>query len=330
MARITPCLENGKIAQVPREWGAVGGSTEFIVLRAGGRVLPDFVYLWAQSRDTHAAAIRRMIGTTGRQRVGSADYGDLPILIPPASEQQRIVDLIGTLDDAITAVDREREESESTRGSICAAAQASGVSTPLADLAVVSQGKSLPKAIQGSKLGSTPWYKIADMAQLHNVHGYTRAETMLTAEGLEKHGGQLVSPGAVVFPRVGAAVLTEKKRLVLVEGAVDENHLVLTPRQGTDSEVLLAVMERLKLSDLVQTGAVPSLNMGLIRSTKVSWPADSVGSLGEVLGQFRESLVALTASARRLRGLRSQLLTALLSGEHEIPESYDDLMEVAS
>src|SRR4051812_17698417 len=46
-ARITPCLENGKVAQVQTGVGRCGGSTEFIVLRAGPAVLPDVVYLWA-------------------------------------------------------------------------------------------------------------------------------------------------------------------------------------------------------------------------------------------------------------------------------------------
>jgi hypothetical protein len=72
LARITPCLENGKIAQAPERLGRVGASTEFTVLRAGTSILPDFLFLWAGSPETHQRAISLMVGTTGRQRAGHA------------------------------------------------------------------------------------------------------------------------------------------------------------------------------------------------------------------------------------------------------------------
>ena len=75
LARITPCLENGKLGYVdflePNEIGV--GSTEFIVLRPKSgvpRVLPYFIAASDRFRDY---AIRHMVGTSGRQRLGAAD-----------------------------------------------------------------------------------------------------------------------------------------------------------------------------------------------------------------------------------------------------------------
>lgn len=87
-------------------------------------------------------------------------------------------------------------------------------------------------------------------------------------------------------------------------------------------------MESLSLSSLVQDGAVPSLNMKIIRNTSVEWPAEAdLPSLAAALRETREACRAQAAVAAALGELRANLLTALLSGEHEIPESYDELME---
>lgn len=71
MARITPCLENGKtgyMSQLDLDETAFG-STEFIVLRAKKHVSPYFVYCLARSTRFRDFAIRSMSGTSGRQRV---------------------------------------------------------------------------------------------------------------------------------------------------------------------------------------------------------------------------------------------------------------------
>lgn len=71
LARITPCLENGKTAQVDcLEDDSVGeGSTEFIVLCGIDREDDDYVYYLCRDAEFREYAIGRMEGTSGRQRV---------------------------------------------------------------------------------------------------------------------------------------------------------------------------------------------------------------------------------------------------------------------
>jgi type I restriction enzyme S subunit len=153
-----------------------------------------------------------------------------------------------------------------------------------------------------------------------------RADTVLAAEEITSLGGVILPMGAVVFPRVGAAVLTEKKRLLDVPGAVDENHLALKPHDGVSSEYLLTVMEAIRLGDLVQTGAVPSLNMGLIRSAKVMWSSEANSTAGPTLGHIRALTRELREELSTLRSMRTTLLSGLLNHEIDVPGSYDDLL----
>lgn len=90
LARITPCLENGKTGFVNfMADGETGrGSTEFIVLRSK-RVTPEFVYCLARTYHFRENAIKSMVGSSGRQRVQESCFEKLHILVPPV----RLLDL---------------------------------------------------------------------------------------------------------------------------------------------------------------------------------------------------------------------------------------------
>ena len=83
LARITPCLENGKTAYVNfLADGEIGcGSSEFIVLR-GRRVSSYFTYCLARLDAFRGIAIKSMIGASGRQRVQLSCFSDFQIQVP--------------------------------------------------------------------------------------------------------------------------------------------------------------------------------------------------------------------------------------------------------
>ena len=91
LARITPCIENGKTGFVDfLAKGDVGwGSTEYIVFRPKPPLPVEFGYYLARSNDLRTFAIRNMTGTTGRQRVPAScfDYYQFPIPTTPIAQQ---------------------------------------------------------------------------------------------------------------------------------------------------------------------------------------------------------------------------------------------------
>ena len=104
MARITPCLENGKTAKVNiLADGEVGfGSTEYIVFRAKQGLLdPDFLYYLVSSSVVREPAIKSMVGSSGRQRVQASVLQDLRIYLPPLETQKEIASILKGLDDKI-------------------------------------------------------------------------------------------------------------------------------------------------------------------------------------------------------------------------------------
>jgi type I restriction enzyme, S subunit len=84
VARITPCLENGKTAYVDfLEDGEVGaGSTEYIVLCPKAPLPPQFGYFLARSDDFRQHLITNMTGTSGRQRAPADCLNTYPLVLP--------------------------------------------------------------------------------------------------------------------------------------------------------------------------------------------------------------------------------------------------------
>lgn len=87
LARITPCLENGKTGFVQflqADEAVATGSTEFIVMREG-RVPATWVYCLARSEAFRQYAINHLTGSDGRQRVSADELAAYPLLLPSAS-----------------------------------------------------------------------------------------------------------------------------------------------------------------------------------------------------------------------------------------------------
>ena len=103
MARITPCLENGKIAKVSiLDEDEIGfGSTEFIVLRAKEEIDEDYLYYLTCSSIVREPAIKSMVGSSGRQRVQTDVVQNLEIEVPPYKEQRAIGKILKDIDDKI-------------------------------------------------------------------------------------------------------------------------------------------------------------------------------------------------------------------------------------
>ena len=109
-ARITPCLENGKISQVKGLKGGIGlGSTEFLVFR-GTPTLSDnnFVFYLSRWEEVRAHAEINLDGTSGRQRVPKECFNDLKLNLPTdLAEQRAIASILSSLDEKIDLLHRQ-------------------------------------------------------------------------------------------------------------------------------------------------------------------------------------------------------------------------------
>jgi type I restriction enzyme S subunit len=99
LARITPCLENGKTGYVDflKDEQIGWGSTEYIVFAPQLPLPPQFGYLLARSDGLRSHAIQNMTGTSGRQRVPSECFNSFWLAVPPPEIAKRFDGLTAPL-----------------------------------------------------------------------------------------------------------------------------------------------------------------------------------------------------------------------------------------
>ena len=109
VARITPCLENGKTAYVDfLDDGQVGwGSTEYIVLRSKPLLPLEYAYFLARSEEFRQHAIANMTGSSGRQRVPVSCFDGFLVTVPPEAVAQRFGEAAASVLQTIKAKDEE-------------------------------------------------------------------------------------------------------------------------------------------------------------------------------------------------------------------------------
>lgn len=109
-SRITPCLENRKIAKVSINGDAAFGSTEFYVFRAKKKKADArFTYYLTSSDAVVLPAINSMTGASGRQRADKRFIQRLKLNLPDLPTQERIADVLSAYDDLIDANNRRIE-----------------------------------------------------------------------------------------------------------------------------------------------------------------------------------------------------------------------------
>ena len=126
-AKITPCMENGKIAVARGLTNGCGcGSTEFHVLRPSDALSRDFLSYFLLQDAFRKDAQRNMAGTAGQLRVPASWLTEAPIPLPPLAEQRRIVAEIETqfirLDASVAALRRAQANLKRYRASVLKAA----------------------------------------------------------------------------------------------------------------------------------------------------------------------------------------------------------------
>lgn len=190
MARITPCLENGKTAQVRcLDNGEVGfGSTEYIVFRAKEGTDPDYLYYLVCSPLVRDPAIKSMVGSSGRQRVQTDVVLNLQIAVPNYSEQIKIGGILRALDDKIQLNAEINKNLEAQADTIFSKAYSASKDQQPFTSAIKVLGGGTPKTGNSDYWnGSIPFFTPKDVGDPYAF----RTEKYITESGLEHCNSRL-------------------------------------------------------------------------------------------------------------------------------------------
>ena len=276
-----------------------------------------------------------------RRRAPWQDFERISILLPPLAEQRRIVDLIGAIDDAIASAEATASNARRSATSM--------LIHPMWEIAETVPLESVFEHVIGGTWGDPPGLSDVPVLALGPKSYAGRVEVdadTATVRSLpsKRAAGRMLLPGDIVLERSGGSPTQPVGRVIRMsnEGASNvvpsdfQRLLRPDPSKAHPDFVFWSMWANYESGVVVPfqkaTTSIRNLNIPqYLSQVLIALPAHSEQVKFAALAESYMTLVkGHEHQASQLLELRSSLLTALLSGQHEIPESYDELMGVAS
>lgn len=330
MARITPCLENGKTAQVSiLNDGEVGfGSTEYIVFRAKeGIADKDYLYYLVCSPKVREPAIKSMVGSSGRQRVQTDVVKNLEIDVPPLVEQEKIGSFLKALDDKIALNDRINKNLEQQAQVLFKAwfldyepwdgsVPDSWKHGKLGDFAEIKRGGS-PRPIQEYLSDSgLRWLKISDVTSLQTPFVIDIKDHIIEV-GLRK----------TVFLKAGSLVLSNSAtpgvpKILDVDSCIHDGWLYF-PESKFSKEYLYLYFKyiRQQLVNLSNGSVFNNLKTDILKRYPTILPdKETLRRFDDIVIPMFLQIQNLTRESHKLADMRDTLLPKLMSGKLDVSD----------
>ena len=322
MARITPCLENGKHAFVSilNKGEIAYGSTEYFVFCGKEDVSDnDFVYYLTKTPLFRDTAIKSMVGSSGRQRAQMDVLENLKMLVPKdISDQRRIASILSSLDRKIELNNKINADLEEMAQAI--------FKNWFVDFEPFKGGKFVD-----SELGMIPeGWKVGTLGELCN---FKRGKNLLTKNAIDEGvpvvaGGlepscyhNVANTGAPVITVSGSGANAGFMRMYHVPvWASDCSFIDISCENFYFVYCFLKVNS--KLLKHAQTGAVqPHVKPSDIHDFELAIPdKESIYDFQDKVKPFFDKIASIQKENSRLSLLRDTLLPRLMSGELEVPE----------
>ena len=331
MARITPCLENGKTAQVSiLNDGEVGfGSTEYIVFRAKeGIADKDYLYYLVCNPEVREPAIKSMVGSSGRQRVQMDVVKNLEIDVPPLVEQEKIGSFLKAFDDKIALNDRINKNLEQQTQELFKAWF----------VTFETFGGKMPSSWSVAKLGDIATIKTNSFSPAKNptvmLEHYSipafdeqKYPVFELASNVKSHK-YILTDNSVMISKLNPNTKRVWRPMCISEFAVSSTEFIIfEANDPTYKDYVFSVIDSPAFSDWMcahTTGSTNSRQRTTPSTTlefQIALPTQEVVSdFCKIVTPMYDMIAQNTCENRKLAAFRDTLLPQLMSGELDVSD----------
>ncbi len=328
----------------------VSGDIDRLVVSTGFAVItprtvdPRYLAWWIRSDPFIEEVVARSVGVS-YPAINQEDLGGLPVRVPSLSEQRSIADFLDVESARIDALIRKKRKLRAAvlerSWSVVLRAVTLGLDDvdvgeavspwgildpawPVPHIGVIARiypGTSFPVEEQGRESGDLPFVKVADLGReratgLHQVSNWVSYDT---ARSL---GARIAPAGAILYARVGAALLLNPRRILCEPAILDDNVRGIAFDRG-DARYWAYLLSFLDLGALANSGPVPSISEDQVSAVPVPCPPLSeqcriAGYCDQVMAHGRSIAIHLERQITLLQEHRQALVTAVVTGELDI------------
>ncbi|EHR51650.1 restriction endonuclease S subunit [Saccharomonospora marina XMU15] len=287
-------------------------------------------------------------GSTNQIELSRERMSAVSMPVPPLEEQRRIADF---LDAETTRIDklmhlRKRhldllEERRVAYLRNCATGQLDAASkgddqeldwlgripsswkiVNLGRVSRVIMGTTFPHRYQGKAGGDYPFVKVADFDRADKFGFVADADNWISADVAEELGARIVPSGSVLYARVGAALLLNRRLIASRDCVVDDNVRALSFKEG-DPRYWRTILSLLDMGQIVNPGPVPSVGETQVSMLRVPNPDSKLQRrIANELDRFVLAQDRMRQSISRQISLlaerRQALITAAVTGEFDV------------
>ncbi|HAR1324843.1 TPA: restriction endonuclease subunit S [Enterococcus faecium] len=357
LARITPCLENGKTAQVTilDDDEVAFGSTEYIVLRHKiGITDNNYIFYLALSQYVRDTAIKSMTGTSGRQRAQTDVIENTKIMLPPLDEQKAIAHILSTLDDKIEVNNQINKTLENMAQAIFKQwfvdfefpnedgepYKSSGGEMVESELGMIPKGwevKELVDVLETLEAGNRPKGGAGNLTEgipsigAENIIGLGKydysKEKYVTEEYFAKMNKGKVNPGDVLLYKDGAQL---GRKTMFMNGfphkkcCINSHVFILRTNDMLTQSYLYFWLDQdwvtQSIINLNANSAQPGINQSKLKTLKILTPKfNYVEMFDVIIKSLLNKLFENCIENNALHKTRDALLPKLMSGEIRVP-----------
>lgn len=175
-------------------------------------------------------------------------------------------------------------------------------------LARLDGGAGFPDDEQGQSDNPIPFFKVAELAS-----GLRYTANTVTEETAKRLGAKIFPPGTLVFAKVGAALLLNRRCLLDMPACLDNNMMALLPG-AYESQWLFWLFSTLDMGVIANPGAVPSINQEQVGNIRLGVPTTAEQkSIAQILSRETARIDALIKKKTRFNELLREKRQALIT-----------------
>lgn len=291
----------------------------------------EFLAYWLTTQKPYMESIA---SKTTIPYMNKTNCESIPVLLPPLAEQFKIAQILIAWDKAIVVTEKLLTNSQQQKKALTQqlltgkkrlldedGVRFSGewVHGQLGDLCAFKGGFAFKEVYQGQSMGELPFIKVSDMNLLGNERNIEYSNNWVSFETAKLMKAKPFPESSIVFAKVGAALLLNRRRILLRPTIIDNNMMAAVPSNAADTEFLYQLLMAIDFARFVQEGAVPSINQGDLSSFKLSYPyVEEQQKIAAVLSAADAEISTLEKKLACLKDEKKALMQQLLTGKRRV------------
>lgn len=185
------------------------------------------------------------------------------------------------------------------------------------NIGTLKGGSAFPEKYQNEINGDYPFFKVSDMSNAGNEKYLSVAKNYISNHIQSVIKATIVPKNSIVFAKVGAALLLERKRILFYDSCIDNNMMALTVKKGINYNFIYYLFLNMRLSRFANVGALPSLNAKDVYSLICKIPENyrEQTAIVEILTLVDSEIDLLQKKLQQLKLQKEGLMQLLLTGK---------------